>query len=368
MVSSIPCSPRDLEKGGDKYQHDRDLRRGELANQDTKRKESNSASSKDFRLILGLLLGLLFALSLFAFDRPTWTAQVNQPSPTLALKDARLAATENCPEQIHVSLAGPGRIRITWVEAASNALGPRAGGDLSTVFWGSSPSALRYKTQVRSITYATADGSYSSGLIFHAVIGAAPGSDAGLPLQPGKTYYYRVGAGPDFPNACMSDPLAVTVPRESVPTRLALVGDLGQTENSIVTVQRMIASKSDVVLHVGDLSYADCDQRRWDAWGRLVEPIASHVPYMTCHGNHENEDAAWCRAVGFPTGFPPFTAYESRYVMPYREGATLSPSPHFYSFDLGLIHVLMLGSYVAFEEGSEQYMWVAKDLAAVNRQ
>jgi phosphodiesterase/alkaline phosphatase D-like protein len=36
----------------------------------------------------------------------------------------------------------------------------------------------------------------------------------------------------------------------------------------------------DMVLHVGDLSYADGHYRHWDAFMTQIEPLASHMPYM----------------------------------------------------------------------------------------
>jgi hypothetical protein len=35
------------------------------------------------------------------------------------------------------------------------------------------------------------------------------------------------------------------------------------------------------VLNVGDLSYADGEQPRWDSYGRLVQKIAAVIPHMT---------------------------------------------------------------------------------------
>lgn len=43
------------------------------------------------------------------------------------------------------------------------------------------------------------------------------------------------------------------------------------------------------MLDVGDLSYADGYQPRWDSWGRLVEPVHATLPIMHTEGNHEEE-------------------------------------------------------------------------------
>jgi hypothetical protein len=69
----------------------------------------------------------------------------------------------------------------------------------------------------------------------------------------------------------------LTPPVANQPTSLALVGDLGQTENSTKTMNRIYqATKSDSPIPVsglviaGDLSYADGDPRRWTSWLELM--------------------------------------------------------------------------------------------------
>lgn len=75
-------------------------------------------------------------------------------------------------------------------------------------------------------------------------------------------------------------------------------GDLGQTYNSLSTVQHYMQSKGQTVLFVGDLSYADRYQYhdvgvRWDSWGRFVEKSAAYQPWIWCAGNHEIEYFAY---------------------------------------------------------------------------
>lgn len=75
-----------------------------------------------------------------------------------------------------------------------------------------------------------------------------------------------------------------------VPLTFGVIADVGQTEDSAATYNHILADTDVVsVIHAGDMSYADCDQERWDVWGRLVEPLASKVPYMVAVGNHEIE-------------------------------------------------------------------------------
>ena len=53
--------------------------------------------------------------------------------------------------------------------------------------------------------------------------------------------------------------------------RLGLIGDLGQTEDSHKTLLHLDKMEVASVLNVGDLSYADSYQPRWDSWNRLLE-------------------------------------------------------------------------------------------------
>lgn len=66
--------------------------------------------------------------------------------------------------------------------------------------------------------------------------------------------------------------------------RLGLVGDLGQTLDSAKTLQHLVDVQPQSILNVGDLSYADGYQPRWDTYGRLVQPSTAHVAWMNIEG------------------------------------------------------------------------------------
>lgn len=74
---------------------------------------------------------------------------------------------------------------------------------------------------------------------------------------------------------------------------LFVPGDLGQTFNSLSTLQHYEKTGGQTVLFVGDLSYADRyehdDGIRWDSWGRLVERSTAYQPWIWNSGNHEIE-------------------------------------------------------------------------------
>ncbi|XP_056171988.1 purple acid phosphatase 15-like isoform X2 [Syzygium oleosum] len=212
---------------------------------------------------------------------------------------------------------------------------------------------------------------YTSGIIHHVRLKG---------LKPNTLYYYQCGD----PSIAMSDvcyfrTMPVTGPR-SYPSRVAVVGDLGLTYNTTSTADHMLSNHPDLVLLVGDVTYAnlyltngtgaDCYscsfpqtpiyetyQPRWDYWGRFMQPLVSKVPIMVIEGNHEIEEQAENRT---------FVAYSSRFAFPSKESG--SSSTFYYSFNAGGIHFLMLGAYISYNKSSDQYRWLEKDLSKVDRE
>lgn len=111
-------------------------------------------------------------------------------------------------------------------------------------------------------------------------------------LEPDTLYFYRVG---DPYLGSMSDEhFFTTMPAPgpaSFPTRIGVIGDIGLTYNSTSTFDHLVQNRPDLVLMVGDLTYADLYvtngtgsssysqtfpdtpihetyQPRWDLWGR----------------------------------------------------------------------------------------------------
>lgn len=183
----------------------------------------------------------------------------------------------------------------------------------------------------------------------------------------------------------------MTPPVANQPTSLALVGDLGQTENSTKTMHRIYeATKSDASIPVsglviaGDLSYADGDPRRWTSWMELMEPLLRSTPLYSVPGNHEIECDASTHEV--------FRQYESYFRNPNRLGdAKIQPIPDdyrktlwscltssqflghynfgnaFWSVNHGLVHIIGLNSYTSTLPGSPQYQWINQELQQIDR-
>ncbi|CAM9294202.1 unnamed protein product [Phaeothamnion confervicola] len=358
------------------------------------------------------------AIAAFAFGACFFSTNVVQ---------RRLTATDELttlrsvgPEQIHLAFAKPSSaasysISVRWVtwELASTWVFSQAKEGKERWFNGTSTS------------YSV--GKYTSGRLHTAVL---------LDLPPSTAFRYRCGdptAGQmsrtlrfKTPPLPAPPPSTFAAAAAAPPLVVGVVGDLGQTANSKLTLAGLAAEPSlAFVLHAGDLSYADCDPRRWDSYSRLVEPVASRLPWMAAAGNHEIE-------VDPDTG-ETYVAWEARYAMPRerpaefgpattrRSGGDVAPSADrvadgksglppwrglrapagrtaavgepaaeadarrrlectpseflgtynfgnsFFSFDVATLHVVVLNPYTDTAAGSPQHDWLLEDLAAVDQ-
>uniref|UniRef100_A0ACD5TLL0 Uncharacterized protein n=1 Tax=Avena sativa TaxID=4498 RepID=A0ACD5TLL0_AVESA len=226
-------------------------------------------------------------------------------------------------------------MRVSWVTGGRKAP--------SIVEYGTSPG--RYTSSAKGSHTSYRYAMYHSGAIHHVKIG---------PLKPSTFYYYRCGKVGDK-DFCLRTPLA------NFPNEFVIIGDLGQSEWTKSTLSHISAADYDMLLLPGDLSYADMYQPYWDTFGRLVEPQARTRPWMVTEGNHEIEAHHKDDKIAF-------LAYNKRWLMPHEDSH--SKSNLYYSFDVegAAAHVVMLGSYAGFKQGSEQYAWLKRDLANVDRQ
>lgn len=165
-------------------------------------------------------------------------------------------------QQIHIAQGQtPESMAISWVtpKAAASQVkyGEASQGELSKFAEGYSTS---YTFQYA--TYQT----YTSGIIHHVVI---------TDLKPDTVYIYQCG---DFGIDSLSGTLSFkTLPKvgESRPISFGVIGDLGTTNDSYSTLKHLISNKHlQMILHAGDLSYADCKQEIWDQYGIMIEDLA----------------------------------------------------------------------------------------------
>ena len=220
---------------------------------------------------------------------------------------------------------------------------------------------------------------YKSGYTHHVLL---------TELEPLTTYYYRCG---DFMLNEISDVLHFkTLPKigDNKEITFGVLGDIGQTKHSISTLNHIMKdTRVNMILHAGDLSYADCNQELWDSYGQMIEPLATYTPWMVCPGNHEIE-------YNGTDYINLFTAFENRYRMPYIKppefgdiiiNSAVNPKtgmPYctpsvfqteynygnsFFSFDTGLAHIIYLNPYTNSTPTSLQFNWLANNLALVDR-
>jgi len=216
---------------------------------------------------------------------------------------------------------------------------------------------------------------YQSGYIHHVLLEN---------LEPFTQYFYVCGD-------CGKNPLNfTTLPKvgNDKPISFGVIGDLGQTVDSVSTINHISNDKSiQMILHAGDLSYADCNQTLWDSYGQMIEIVSKRIPWMVCAGNHEIE----FNGTNF---YGLYTAFEKRYMMPSIKPAEFgdiiipietnptnnlpycTPSVFqseynygnsFYSFEIGSAHIIFLNPYSNTSYTSRQYVWLKNNLNSLDR-
>jgi hypothetical protein len=251
-------------------------------------------------------------LSTLAWDIPETFCAVFIPVCTIPCCDAPTA-----PEQRRLAwTADPAAMSVQWttlqlVAGAGAQVFPAAGGPPGTF------ALATPRTYALGGWQGTLYSATMTGLAAGTAYGYRVGSDAGGWSAVAHFTTLPAGAGSD-----------------ARPLRLVHIGDMGWGNNSNATIAAVTAlaaaGEIDGVLHSGDVSYADGQQKAWDVFGRKIESISSIIPYMTGVGNHEQ---VWWG------GAP----YRARWTMPpalnASTGAPLPPAVvanrSFYSLSLG---------------------------------
>jgi hypothetical protein len=276
--------------------------------------------------------------------------------------------------QIHIAQGKtPETMTISWVTKSERG---------STVWYGLNNTSLNMIQYGHETSYKfdyPKEGVYESGTIHHVEL---------TNLKPSTQYFYICG---DIESDTQSDIFNFTTTSyvgSLSPTTFGVVGDLGQTIDSEMTLYHLSNNKKiQLILHPGDLSYADCNQQLWDSYGELIQPLASRIPWMVGPGNHELE---------LTNDNKFYLSFEARYRMPQVKIAefgpiTIPPKYHdddlhlpyccssifqsiynygnsFYSFDSASAHIIFLNPYSTTDPDSEQYKWLLSDLKSINRE
>eukprot|EP01089_Gocevia_fonbrunei_P018942 TRINITY_DN6537_c0_g1_i1.p1 TRINITY_DN6537_c0_g1~~TRINITY_DN6537_c0_g1_i1.p1 ORF type:complete len:473 (-),score=84.80 TRINITY_DN6537_c0_g1_i1:2-1420(-) len=230
--------------------------------------------------------------------------------------------SENDPEQIHLSITSdPSIMNIMWTTSAQSTGSP-------IVYYGTgSSSNTTIPVAANTFTYTSGGwlGKIHTVNLTH--------------LEPSTVYYYRVGSIASFSSPYNFKTRATSL-TESL--TIAVVADMGEEDPSTDTIANLISlvPSLDFILHVGDISYADGFQQKWDQFFRKVQPITGYLPYMTVPGNHE---------IAYD-----FESWKTRFATPF-----------FYSFDYNEVHFVGLmteGELDIPEVSEEQVQWLIKDL------
>lgn len=196
-------------------------------------------------------------------------------------------------------------------------------------------------------------------------------------LKPSSTFSYRYGSG----SVGWSEEIKFSTPPAGGSDELRFIafGDMGKTpldaseehyiQPGALSVIKAIANdvnsnNINSVFHIGDISYATGFLAEWDYFLHLINPVASRISYMTAIGNHERDyiDSGSVYVTpdsGGECGVP----YETYFPMP-----TSAKDKPWYSIEQGSVHFTVISTEHAWSENSEQYVWMQKDMASVNRQ
>ncbi|KAJ0724324.1 putative phosphoric monoester hydrolase [Helianthus annuus] len=290
--------------------------------------------------VLFIFVNNVYAGVTSSFIRSEW------PSVDIPLDNEVFAAPDgyNAPEQVHITQGDyDGKaVIIIWVtptEPGSN-----------QVRYGKSDKKYDFTAEGTVANYTFYN--YTSGYIHQCLV-----SD----LEYDTKYFYEIGEGDSARSFWFQTPPKVD-PDASY--KFGIIGDLGQTYNSLSTLEHYIQSGAQTVLHVGDLSYADRYTYhdmgvRWDTYGRFVEKVQAYQPWIWTTGNHEIEYMPYMNEV------VPFKQYLHRYPTPY--AASESSDPLWYAVRRASAHIIVLSSYSPFVKYTPQYIWLEAELKKVDR-
>eukprot|EP01147_Barroeca_monosierra_P007337 gene7337-9738_t len=326
-------------------------------------------------------------------------------SPIVAAKSNSVKVDNpNEPLQGRISLTNQtGEVKVSWTTKNRNVL-IEPNFDAGVLFqfssspqvrWGFSSGSFEFTVSAYSYSYtaedmcgppATTIGYRSPGTFHSAII---------KNLKPSQRVFYIFGD----PQHGLSEEYSFrNVPLPGASVNVIAFGDLGQfaidhslqqeeqapSRNTTNGIEAEL-NNTDLVLHIGDISCKwmdDSDQplsvmpykvvtncadargytSQWEQFHDQLEPISTSVPYMTAIGNHERDWPGTGTTGDKDSGGECGVAYELRFPMP-----TPGRDLPWYSFDFGVLHVMVMSTEQDFAPGSPQHTYFMNDLAKINR-
>jgi hypothetical protein len=204
-------------------------------------------------------------------------------------------------------------------------------------------------TQTCTIEWGT-DTNYSTGSSNSSEYGSSHQHKYTIGnLNAGSKYYYRVTAGTDVHTGsfyCAPSAYATHL-------KFFVYGDTrSHPENHDKVAEGMLNEIANdpgfqtFILSVGDLVYKGDSESYWDSeffdadYTNIINMLAQ-FPYLSCRGNHEESG----------------TLFKKYFPYPY-------VASHYWSFDYGPAHFVIIDQYIDYSTGSTQYDWIDNDLAS----
>ncbi|KAF1899307.1 hypothetical protein Lal_00019434 [Lupinus albus] len=196
-------------------------------------------------------------------------------------------------------------------------------------------------------------------------------------LKPSSTFSYKYGSD----SVGWSEQIQFSTPPAggaSEDLRFIAFGDMGKTPlddsnehyiqpgaHSVITAIADDVKSNNIksIFHIGDISYATGFLAEWDYFLHLISPVASKISYMTAIGNHERDYISSGSVYGkADSGGECGVPYETYFPMPVPQN-----DKPWYSIEQASVHFTIISTEHDWSPSSEQYQWIQKDLASVNR-
>eukprot|EP01123_Difflugia_compressa_P012086 TRINITY_DN5046_c1_g2_i3.p1 TRINITY_DN5046_c1_g2~~TRINITY_DN5046_c1_g2_i3.p1 ORF type:complete len:556 (-),score=91.44 TRINITY_DN5046_c1_g2_i3:58-1725(-) len=280
------------------------------------------------------------------------------------------------PTQGHLAYTGPNQVSVSWTSGVK---------DDPVLMYSKGERGTAITISAKTDTYTlddfrtcwikkSPDISYfrDPGFLHTAVM---------TDLVPDTVYTYTYGTK----NGKYSEPTSFKSPpplNKDTKTSVIFYGDMGTSLwkgqsnfQGVACVIKYLANQIDknlgsydLLLHVGDLSYATFWGWIWDMWIQEIVPIAGRVPYMISLGNHEFDypgqkfTAPWTNYGIDSNGECGIPTYK-RFNMPWAAESDV----WWYSFNYGNLHIAIVSLEHNFTENSPQWIWLKNDLSRVDR-
>ena len=165
-------------------------------------------------------------------------------------------------------------------------------------------------------------------------------------LAPSTMYHYQVlsSAGDSSPFTFLTAPL----PNE--PFNLVFIGDTRTNHwdhEDVVEKMVEVVGYPDLIVNTGDLVDDGDEPDQWQEFFAIEHDIAARGTIAAAVGNHDDSGS--------------YVLFDQ-----YFEAASQNPGEHWYSFDYGNLHLLVVDTLDDFAAGSAQYEFILADLQAAS--